>query len=177
MKIKINDFVTRQTETSPYAHFTGTWEELEALVTKHFDKAHQGYRPGVLLVPVPADGFFSTTIDVTPETRLEASFVARRPDEAPYVKVVADGKKQAALYVDIVLYHKDVLAEGNEATTDADYEIVSINARVTEAPEPMHPLTMARNMLVLKGGTAASYTAQEFAEAIVYWSSRCMVKG
>jgi hypothetical protein len=178
MMIKANPFVTRQTQSSPYGYFQGTWEELEALVTKHLAEARPGYRDGVLLVPVPPDGFFSSTVSVTKDTPLTASFVARRPNEEPYIKVNASGgSKQPAVAVDIVLYRHDVLAEGNEHSCDADYEIVSINARVTVEPEPMHPLTMARNMLYLPGGTKATYTAEEFAEAVHYWSSRCMLSG
>ena len=38
----------------------------------------------------------------------------------------------------------------------------------------MHPVAMARNMLGLPGGSEATYTAEEFATAIVYWSTRAM---
>ena len=82
--------------------------------------------------------------------------------------------KQPAKHVKIVLYRKDVLEEGNERTTGADWEVVSINAELDENV-PMHPLTMARNFLVKKGGTKGNYYAQEFAEAVWYWSQHCMV--
>ena len=36
----------------------------------------------------------------------------------------------------------------------------------------MDPVTMARNFLEKPGGTFAPYTAQQFAEAIWFWSIR-----
>ena len=40
----------------------------------------------------------------------------------------------------------------------------------------MPPVTMARNMLEKEGGTKSVYTAEEFAEAIYYWSQRIRIK-
>ena len=40
-------------------------------------------------------------------------------------------------YPSIVLYRHDVLVEGNDAETDCDWEIISINARLTEGDEPI----------------------------------------
>lgn len=82
---------------------------------------------------------------------------------------------EPARFVDIVLYSREVLLEnGGEVSGDYDWEIVAILARSVEK-EPMNPLTMARNMLELPGGTKSVYTAQEFAESVYYWSQR--VKG
>jgi len=170
MRIAINDFVRRQTPESPLSHYEGTWEELVELVTRSFPDAKEGYKPGVLLVPVPCWSFRSGTILVTPETELRAVFEARREPEARYLSVRARGEKPKAVFVFVVLYSHEVL--GAEATTDADFEIISINARVTAAEEPMDPMTMARNFLVLEGGTKGDFSAQQFAESIVYWSNR-----
>ena len=41
----------------------------------------------------------------------------------------------------------------------------------------MTPMAMARNFLALPGGTKAEYTAAQFAEAIIYWSTRAMHGG
>ncbi len=51
---------------------------------------------------------------------------------------------------------------------------MSINAEL-QKNVPMHPLTMARNYLVKKGGTKGRYTAAQFAEAIWYWSQHSQV--
>ena len=173
--IGVNDFVRRQTADSKYSHFAGSFEDLAKLTEQHFAEANPGYRDGVILVPVPTDGFFSGVVEVTPETPLRATFTARRKGEDPYLMVEAiGGDKLPAQVVEVVLYRHDVLmAEGN-ASTEAEWEIVSLNARPTEGPEPQTPMAMARNFLGLPGGTKADYTAQDFAEAIVYWRKRAM---
>lgn len=174
--IAVGTFVKRQTEESSYSHFSGTWERLAELVVMNYlsGNTKAGYRPGVKLVQVPADGFYCGVVAVTKDTVLRAKFESRRPSEDPYIVVEAIGEKLPAKAVEIVLYHYDVLAENNEASTFAEWEIVSINARPTEEPEPMTPMAMARNMLELPGGTKAEYTARQFAEAIEYWSKHAM---
>lgn len=175
--IGLNSFVLRQTARSKYSHFAGTDEELSALVAKHFHKARDGYRDGVVLVSLPPEGFFSGVVEVTSETKLHAVFAARNSKEAPYVQVVALGaQKLQAAFVEAVLYRRDVLLEeGPDAvSTECEWEIVSLNARPTAETEPLTPMAMARNLLGLPGGTKATYTADEFARAIMYWSNRVM---
>jgi hypothetical protein len=129
----------------------------------------------VILVNVPADRFFSGVIEVTPETELKATFSARREGEMPFVQIEAvSGQKLPAKFVEIVLYSHSALAENNEAETDSDWEIISINARATVDDEPLTPMAMARNFLEFTGGTKAEYSAEEFAKSIVYWSNKAM---
>jgi hypothetical protein len=178
--IKCNSFVQRQTLASPFSCFTGTWEELEAMAETALAEGREraGYRQGIVLVSVDPDRFYTGVValhDGDPFV-LTATFAARRPDEVPFIDVRASsGEKLRAKHVDLVLYSHETL--GGEAATIADWEIVSINARSTEAPEPMSPVAMARNFLELAGGTKATYTAQEFAEAIDFWSRHAMFGG
>lgn len=182
--IGISDFVRRQTPESSYSHFGGTWEELVAIVSANFDKAAEGYKPGVKLVPIPFatlsdytdKEFYSSTIRVNPHTTLVPKFAWRREAEAPFIHVRAKGSKEVASYGFVVLYSHAVLMEGGEATTECDWEIISINVRTTETEEPMDPMTMARNFLRLPGGTKGEFSAQQFAESIVYWSQRALVE-
>jgi hypothetical protein len=173
--IAISQFVRRQTTNSPYAHFKRSWEELRHLVEEYFGAAQPGYRDGVVLVPVPPEGFWASTVEVDATTKLKATFGARQNGEDPFIQVVAEGAKQPAVAVDIVLYRADVLAEDNDRSSDADWEVININARLTEEPEPMDPMTMARNMAHLPGGTEGKFTAWQFVESILYWSKRCRV--
>ena len=178
MQVGINRFVLRQTAASPFSYYAGTWEELQQLVTRQLaiTSGTPGYRDGVQLVSfAPEEGlFFCGVVAVEPTTPLQAIFAARREGETPFLQVRAiGGTKLPARFVDIVLYRHDVL--GVDATTQAEWEIISINARPEVTPEPMTPMAMARNMLNLPGGTAATYTAEEFAHAIVYWSTRALL--
>lgn len=171
--IKTNSFAHRHTPESEFGHFCGTFEELEVLVTEHFDEAEPGYRDGVVLVPVPPERFRSSIMPVTETTPLRATYAPRREGEEPFLHVVAGGSgKVVAGSCRVVLYRKDVLDEGGEAThADSDWEIVSINAEPGAEASPMHPVTMARNFLQMTGGTKAEYTAEEFARAIVFWAN------
>lgn len=175
--IGVNSLVLRQTAESRFSHFGGSWDELVTLVEKFLPMASGGYRDGVLLVPVPAEGFFSGVVQATSETPFRTTFESRRPEEAAYLQTVAlGGEKLPARAVDVVVYRRDILLEegADAVSTEARWEIVSINARPTVYAEPLTPMAMARNFLELPGGTKAEYTPQQFAEAIIYWSQRAM---
>ena len=173
MKVGINQLLRRQTPESKYSHFNGSFEELAAVVEKFFDQGKAAGRDGVLLVPLPTAGFFSGVTKVTAETNLRATFTARRKGEDPYVQVEAVGAaKLPAAVVEAVVYRHDVL--GPDASTEAEWEVVSLNARPTAEVEPPTPVAMARNLLGLPGGTQAQYTPEEFARAVIYWSQHAM---
>lgn len=177
MRIGVNQFVRRQTAESKYSHFEGSWDELVELVETNFYYCRKpGYRDGVILVLVPPGRFFSGVVEVTPDTQLRATFAARHEEERPFIQVEAVGaEKLPARAVEIVLYRRDVLLEEpGGASTGADWEIVSINARPTCESEPLTPVAMARNFFVLPGGTKAEYATEEFARSIIYWSKRAM---
>jgi hypothetical protein len=135
-------------------------------------------------VPLPdecAPRFFSSHILVDETTPLHAFFAPRATGEAPYIQVVSPGgTKQPAERVELIFYRHDILAVDGDAPDPqtAEYYLVSINAYPNREPEPMSPMTMARNFLHLTGGTQPShpYTAEEFAKSIVYWSNRVRVK-
>lgn len=182
MNIKCNNFVKRQTADSQFSHFDpsselgpnmDSWAVLERLAAFHFENQRRGHKDGIVLVMPPAFGFFCGVGVVTDPELLTVIYKARVPGEDPYLQVCSKGQKQPAKHVELVLYSHETL--GKDASTDADWEIVSVNARLSEAPEPMHPVTMARNFLNRTGGTPAKYTAEEFAQAIEFWSNHVMV--
>ena len=72
--------------------------------------------------------------------------------------------------VNLILYRHDVLAETNENTTDADWELISFHAipeGITDMP--MGPVTMMRNQLQLPGGTKAFYESEKWAQSVNFW--------
>jgi hypothetical protein len=174
--IGVSNFVQRrQTRESRFSHHIWSWDVVAEMAAASFDHAKPGYRDGVKLVPVPPGGFYCGVVEVTADTPLKATFEARREGESAHIIVVATGgEKLPALAVDIVIYRKDVLLEDGDEVTGADWDIISVNARPTLEPEPMHPLAMARNQAHLPGGTKAEYTAEEYVRAILYWSTRAM---
>lgn len=173
-KISLNELVKRQTDTSQYSHYEGKWGHLVKMVEDNFDNGHQGYRDGVWIVPLSPYGFYSPMCKIDENSILETKYVARREGEDKYlVTTILNGKKTEAKFVNIVLYRHDVLEENKEASTDAEWEIISIGAMLTE-DEPMAPITMARNFLHEKGGTKAEFTAEQFANSIWFWKDYAM---
>ncbi len=183
-RIGASEFVRRQTANSPYNHFNGSWDELIQLVEAQWPARQVSpHNSGVMLVPIPLvelPRFFSSIVPVTPETPLKARFSPRVPGEAPFIQVeVPHGQKVQAQRAEVIAYSHETLAQDGDAPAqrEADYYIVSINAYATDAVEPMSPMTMARNLLGLKGGTRPQvpYSAEEFAQAIVYWSQHARI--
>jgi hypothetical protein len=86
-------------------------------------------------------------------------------------------KKAPAAVVDVYLYSWQALAENDERSTTAEWEIVGMGARPEEGDEPPHPVTMARNILGLPGGTGTEYTPEEIAHAILHWSQWGLLDG
>jgi hypothetical protein len=179
--VDFNAFSLRQTADSPFTHFGGTNAELLALVMGNIGNATEDEkRPGVLTVPVQGQ-FFCPTIALKEGATLVSAFAPRanalEGEEANIHTYVDGGEKYEVGEANVIIYSQDALlkrdadgnlTEGTDATTEADFEIVTILA---QAPgETMDPLTMARNFLDKTGGTKAEYTAEEFAQAIWFWS-------
>lgn len=187
MKIAANSFVKRQTPESRFGHYDGTWEELAALTEKYFEHQRPGYRDGVILVSVPPSGFYSSVLEMNDSMDAAVIFESRMEGEDPVISIVADGvDKSLAKRVEIVLYRHDVLAEDGDADTDAEWEIVSINVSPTDEEIPMNPMTRARNILHLNGGTDAKIEelnkdelidlVKTMAEEIVFWSTHVQIR-
>jgi hypothetical protein len=161
-----------------------TWFEgsPEELLTRVLDSWHHR-RPGagrldrdkVVVVPVDPAGFVSSTVRLDENTPLHARFERRQPHEEGYIRVTAEGTREPADFASVVLYSAETLLENDGVRSgDFDWEVVCLIAG-PEAEEPMDPLTMARNMLEMPGGTYCHYSAEQFAEAVWYWSSRANV--
>lgn len=186
--VECSEFVKRQTKESGYSHFDGSWEELAEIAARYFHSGlcKEGYKKGVMLISVPKlddfrkpllSRFYSATVKITEDTNLKTSFAPRQKGEDPFIRVSAKAKKQPAVACEIILYHKDVLAEDDDRSTGAEWEVIAIKARSSMEEEPMDPYTMARNFLHMKGGTKGGFTAEQFAKSIVYWNNHCMTTG
>jgi hypothetical protein len=177
MSIGWSDFARgRHVPGGAHAWFEGSTEELLDLVRVHWENRRPGAGrddlEAVVVVPVPADRFVGSTVLVDDDTPLFAALERRQPQEEPYIRVTADGPREPVLFASVVLYSAATLLEnGGTRSGEFDWEVVSLQAGPL-ADEPMHSVTMARNLLEKTGGTFALYTAQHFAEAVWYWSRR-----
>lgn len=177
MKLNVNEFALTHHTVLRGSHYAGSWERLIDLVLSHWEMRQEGFAPGVVEVPVPAEDFYAGLVDLreVPGTvPLRASFAAREGmDEEPMIAVrVPASYKARATRVRVVCYDRETL--GDEASTDADWEIVTILAEATEEPAPMPPITMARNFLGLAGGTKGDFSAEDFAKSIVFWAQHAV---
>ena len=172
-----SDFaLARHRPGTGHAWFDGTPDELLALVRRHWAER----RPGtgrddltkVVIVPVPPDRFHGTTVLVDETTPLHAACERRQPHEEPVIVVRAAGEPEPVRHAGVVLYSAAALLEnGGTRSGPWAWEVVCLLAAAV-ADEPMDPVTMARNMLARPGGTPCTYTAEQFAEAVWYWSRR-----
>lgn len=169
-------FARRQTPESSFGHFAGTEADLITRTAAAMDNAIAvNDAKTILRVPVAVEGFWSAIRLTEPGETLTTTFEPRRPGEEPVLRTIARGKKAPAKHVEIILYHRDALKA--EASTDAEWEVVSINASPIEGPIPMDPTTMARNQLEKVGGTFQKlYSPQEWAEAAWFWSQYVSVQ-
>jgi len=139
--------------------------------------------------------FHSPFVRIQDGQRLTSKVVCRQPGEDPYIetvllvdrgeyqlvgKILQQGKVERLpiVHVNVVCYSREALMENASPKSEPsqyDWEIVAIIASWMEN-EPMEPLTMARNMLEKVGGTKSTYTAEQFAESIYYWSQLVKTK-
>jgi hypothetical protein len=129
---------------------------------------------------VAADLHWSTMSSITPPPEKRDAIIS----EASYrlehgLPTIVDVPKTPAKQVDVVLYRKDVLAEGNENSTEADWEIVAINGQITKGYVPIMPDTLIANHFELDGGSATGMAPEEFVEAlrasVLYWKDKALV--
>ena len=177
MKVAVNNFVRRQIKGSgkTYSEFMDFNQ-----IAKHAESQMKngnysnGYRDGVRIIHMEdayVSKFFCPFVKLDEHTKLVSSLVRRRPLESTYIQTQAvHGTPLKAGAVDLILYRHDVLAETNEQSTTAEWELISINA-IPEGVKklPMGPITMMRNQLELEGGTKAFYSSEEWAESVRFW--------
>lgn len=137
-------------------------------------------RKVVVPVTFPPGSFFLPVVGLVEGLPVQARVTRRQEGEDLYVEtfVYEDDvarlglKPQEPKYVNVVCYHHEALLENNGTrSTACEWEIVCLLGSMVPV-EPMTPLTMARNYLSLPGGTKSVYTAEEFAEAIYFHSTK-----
>lgn len=185
--VAFTEFVRRQTAESHFSHWTISDDTMLGLIqcAAQSDHYKEGYRPGVVEVAIRAlpGEFFTGVTELKDGTKLVGEHKARRSGEKPrteiYVKRTQGVEKQEAVAVDIILYHHEVLSENDENDTDADWEIVSVNARTTYEPQPINPMTLMHNHFESDGGTSTNMSPEQFIkklrEGFEYWKDKAML--
>ena len=110
------------------------------------------------------------------ETFLMSHYETRRQGELPYLTRALHGLiKPHARYMQVILYSQDQLkTEG--IYIDADYGVVSVNARLYEDPEPPTPATLLRNALGKEyGGNGQPLDRDAYMASVEYWDKHAIV--
>jgi len=184
--VKVNKFVKRQNSKSGKTYSINlSFNEMalyaEKIINEHPDQIKKGYRDGVVIIKCDKNfskHFISPMVKIDESTKLEAIVTKRRKNENHYIQIKAiDVTPLKTERVELILYHHDVLAENNEQSTSASWELIAFQAIPSGLSSiPMGPITMMRNQLELPGGTAAHYSSQEWAESIRFWQNYTFIK-
>lgn len=191
--VKTNSFVRRQTPESQFSHIEpytvgDAWQHVELYCLNKIqnNEYNQGYREGVILVPVTdaelMRRIYSGVVQLKEGDELTGQFRARREGEEPRKSTFAtNGKKMPAKSAFVVLYASTVLAEDgdNEApAVEGNWEIISLNANPTEDEMPIAPNTLMHNHFGSDGGTATNLSDAEFVEMLKksfeWWKDKAM---
>ena len=176
-QVEVNDFVKRQIEGSgkTYSKLM-TFDEIAKHAEEQMvmDAFSLGYREGVRVVNADdsiINNFICPFVLIKQDTILTSKLVKRQKHEEPYIQIRAlNGELLKTSKVELILYSHDVLKENNENTTDAQWELISINSIPKGVKKmPMGPVTMMRNQLNLDGGTKAYYSSNEWANSVKFY--------
>lgn len=161
--------------------FDGSFEELVELTKAHFHDREPGtgsVEGDVVLVNVPPARFRTNIVSLdahnAPDARLRWRERVAGEDSVGTVVIVSEAPLPPARFVQIVCYRADTLARDAGRSSDAEWEIVAINAQLDRVT-PMEPTTMLRNALHETGGTERAYTAEQWLEAVAHWSRHARV--
>jgi len=175
--VAVNDFVRRQTKESSFSYFEGSEAVLIELVTENLDKKTPGFVPGSFEVPVPPQGFYSSVVTLEAGDALIGKFEPRAEGEKPVKTMRAlKGEKVPAGQVQVIVYDHATLLRDKQNSTDADFEIASINATLDPEKSPLTPEALDRNHFGEDGGTPTCRSAEEYVEqhkiSRAYWYNK-----
>jgi hypothetical protein len=156
-------------------------DSLLKAVECNFATAIPGYRDGVVLVRILPKYLRSSVVELTPDLKIVTTFESRVPGETPRKRTfaVVDELPEAGS-ASVVLYRADVLAEDNDRSSDADWEVVTVLAHCDREPEPMNPGTLMANHFKADGGTSTLMNAEQFEAALResynFWKTRILAE-
>lgn len=153
-------------------------EKLEE-IQNNFSQAKPGYREGVILVPINPADFIGQIRTLQDGDIFNGTYKPRQAGETPRKEIRVLGNPDPLVAVDVVLYHRDTLAEGNEnSDLSADYEVVTFLTKISTEEQPMPPETLIANFFLDSGGTDTRMNDSEFVAALKrshkFWRGRAL---
>lgn len=158
-------------------------EDILGEIHANFQHRKQGYREGVVLVPVHPSRFIGQIVTLQDGDVLIGKYSRRKSNEDPRKSVKVAGRVQPdpLVAVDVVLYHRDILAEGKENDDiSADWEVVTILTKISHEDQPMPPETLLYNHFKASGGTSTKMGDGEFIDTLKasfeFWKDKALIK-
>lgn len=184
--VGINEFVKRQTKPD-FAGTKVTMAQLEDLRKKaeqgvNAGKDRKGYADFVHIVSVNEPDILCNIAKITPQNEklLKTEMTKRREGEEEYEHRFFESKDVKGIpshHVDIILYTKEQLDKEGEKNTGSDFDIISINAEISEKGAPIAPVTMRRNIKgPASGGSGHQHTEEEIGESEKFWEQHALIK-
>jgi hypothetical protein len=182
MQFHANTFVQRQTLDSRFSYSEQSLYQILSEVEANFHRAEEGYREGVMLVPLDPAPLWSGVTVLTEGQKLQGEFKARRDGETPRKVVEAVGAmKMPAVSGFAVMYASTVLAEdgSNELPPEeGNWECISLNASPVEGDMPIDPITLMHNHFGSDGGSDTGMSAEKFEAqmrvSFQFWKDKAM---
>jgi hypothetical protein len=178
MRVGVNEYAKRQVACSPFGHFDGTWEELVELLTPLLPPDEVLSDTVILEIPLDKlERFYTPIVRLKDGDIIVSHFSPKRAGEIPRktTPLVYNRSKSPAGFANVILYSHSAL--GMEASTDADYEVVTINTGL-DADAPMSPWTLMANhfgfSVCQDNFTDAQFVAKLRASCI-YWGDKGFV--
>ena len=184
--VGINDFVKRQTKPD----FVGTkisTSQLENLRKQaeqgiNSGKDKKGYADFVRIVNIQDPKILCSIAKITPGNKkfLKKEKTKRREEEEEYEHLYFDSKDIKGIpshHVALILYTKEQLEKEKESHTGADFDLISINAEISEEGAPISPETLRRNIKGPEyGGSGHQHTKKEISRSEKFWDDHALIK-
>lgn len=180
-KIVASNFVkTFNQKIGSNSYYDGSFEDLTKLVEENWSNQEPGAGSvdnDVVLVTVPPKNFYTSITGINKFNKkyiVEEEYVRQEGEKPVKHRTLPGFDKTPAKFVKIVVYRADTLAQDNDRSSDAEWEIIAVNAEIDENT-PMTPETMKRNSNHDQGGTYREYSDKEWKDAYKYWDNHVMV--
>lgn len=184
--VGINDFVKRQTKPD----FVGTkisMSQLESLRKQaeqgiNARKDKKGYADFVRIVSIQDSKILCSIAKITPKNEkfLKKEKTKRRKEEEEYEHQYFDSKDVKGIpshHVALILYTKEQLEKEKESYTGADFDLISVNAEISEKGAPISPETMKRNIKGPEyGGSGYQHPKKEISRSEKFWNDHALIK-